>query len=261
MPASPYAVGVLGARHIAGHLVGRLARDPERKIVLSPRNDEHARAFADQFPNVGVARDDVALVGEVDVVLLATRATEAVDAIEGLPWHPAHTLVSLCAGLPMDALMFNAGAASLARAMPIGAAAIGESPTCLYTDVAAAREVVEEFGPVHVLADEKQFDVATVSAALYGWVHSLIEEMAVWSANQGLAPGTARALVSQTVRAAAGMVIAQPERSLPDLLEELCVPGGATELGLQTLQDVRAFEYWQRASQAVLDELRSAGDV
>ncbi|MDH3712621.1 MAG: NAD(P)-binding domain-containing protein [Gammaproteobacteria bacterium] len=261
MPDSPSAVGVLGTRHIAGHLVERLARNPRRKVVLSPRNGQHARTFADQNTNVSVARDDAALVSEVDVVLLATRASTGADAIEGLPWHPAHTLVSLCAGLPMDALMFNAGAATLARAMPISAAAIGESPTCLYPDVAAAREVVEEFGPVHVLADEAQFDIATVSAAFYGWVHSLIEEMAVWSANQGLPPGTARALVSQTVRAAAGMVIAQPERSLPELLEELCAPGGITELGLQTLQDVRAFEYWQRASQAVLDELRSAGDV
>ncbi len=81
--------------------------------------------------------------------------------------------------------------------------------------------------------------------------------MALWSARQGLPPATARALVSQTVRGAAGMVMAQPDRSLPELLEELSTPGGTTELGLQTLRDVRAFEYWRRACQAVLDEVRS----
>ena len=184
-------------------------------------------------------------------------ATQAAETIAGLPWHPAHTLVSLCAGLPIDALMFNAGAATLARATPITAAAIGESPTCLYPDVAPAREVLQELGPVHVLAEESQIDVACVSAALYGWVYSLIEEMALWSAHQGLPPATARTLVSQAVRASAGMVIAQPERSLPELLEELSPPGGITELGLQTLRDVRAFEYWQRACQAVLDEINT----
>lgn len=260
MADTPNAVGVLGVGHLAGHLVPRLALDPARRIVVSPRNEERARALAARHANVTVARDNAALVGEVDVVLLATRSQAAAAAIKGLPWHPAHTLVSLCAGVPLDALMFNAGAATLARAMPITAAAIGESPTCLFPDVAAAREVVQAFGPVHALADEAQFDVASVSAAFYGWVHSLIQEMALWSATQGLPPAASRALVSQTVRAAAGMVIAQPERSLPDLLEELCTPGGITELGLQTLQDVRAFEYWQRASQAVLDQIRSARD-
>ncbi|MDH3450877.1 MAG: NAD(P)-binding domain-containing protein [Gammaproteobacteria bacterium] len=258
MPDAPHAVGILGVGHLAVYLAPRLAQNPRRKIVLSPRNDEHARRLAGAHANISVARDNTALVGEVDVVLLATRPAAAIEAIEGLPWHPAHTLVSLCAGVPLDALMFNAGAATLARAMPITAAAIGESPTCLYPDVAPAREVLRALGPVHVLADEAQFDVASVSAAFYGWVHSLIEEMAVWSARQGLPPATARALVSQTVRAAAGMVIAQPQRSLPELLEELCTPGGITELGLQTLQDVRAFEYWERASQAVLDEIRTA---
>ncbi len=257
MPGTARAVGILGLGHLPLYLAPRLAQNPQRRVVLAPRSDEHARRLSDAHANISVARDNAALVGEVDVVLLSTPATEAAETIAGLPWHPAHTLVSLCAGLAIDALMFNAGAATLARATPITAAAIGESPTCLYPDIAPAREVLQELGPVHVLTDESQIDVACVSAAFYGWMFSLIEEMARWSARQGLPPATARALVSQTVRGAAGMVSAQPERSLPELLEELCTPGGITELGLQTLRDVRAFEYWQRACQAVLDEINN----
>ncbi len=151
MADAPLAVGILGVGHLPLHLASRLAQNPQRKVVLSPRNDERARRLVDAQANITVARDNAALVGEVDVVLLTAPASAAAHTIEGLPWHPAHTLVSLCAGVPIDALMFNAGAATLARAVPITAAAIGESPTCLYPDVAAAREVLQALGPVHEL--------------------------------------------------------------------------------------------------------------
>ncbi len=249
-------VAVLGVGHLAGYLVPRLAGDPRRRVVLSPRNRQRAEALAARHDNIRVARDNRALVGESDVVILATRPGQAAAAIDRLPWRPGQTLVSVCAGVRLDTLMFNAGAATLARAMPITAAALGESPTCLYPDVAAAREVLEALGPVYALEHERELDVATLSAALYGWVHGLIADMALLHAQAGLPPALARELVARTVRAAGSMVAAQPGRSLPELLDELCAPGGVTELGLQSLRDSGALEQWRRAAAQVLESLR-----
>ena len=53
------------------------------------------------------------------------------------------------------------------------------------------------------------------------------------------------------------MVMAQPEKSLPDLLDELCTPGGITELGLGVLQDRESMEAWRQAAQVVLERLHA----
>ena len=119
-------IGVLGVGHLAGYLVPRLA-DDGAQVRLSPRNEERAGALAQRFDNVTVSADNTALVKDSDVVLLTTRPDQALSAIEGLPWRPGHVLISCCAGVGLDTLLFAAGAARLVRAMPVTAALLSRS--------------------------------------------------------------------------------------------------------------------------------------
>ena len=251
-------VGVLGVGSLAGYLVPRLARTANDRVLLSSRNEERAAQLAARFDNVEVSADNTALVNDSDIVLLTTRPDQAREAIEGLTWHPGHVLVSCCAGVTLSTLMFAAGAARLVRAMPVTAAVLGQSPTCMYPEQIEARTVLERLGDVHVLREEADFEIASVTAAYYGWVHVLITEMSRELAAAGLSPALARRLVAQITGAAAAMVIAREGEGLPALIEELCTPGGITALGLTTLEDRRALDAWKQASRVVLERLRES---
>lgn len=252
-------VGILGVGRLAEFLVAGLVREPgPPPLTLSPRNRERARRLAERH-DLAVARDNAALVAASDLVLLATRPADAPAAADGLPWRPDHTLVSLCAGLPLAALAPHAGSAALARAMPVSAAVIGESPTALYPDLAPARAVLSRLGPVLALPDEPAFEAASVMAAAYGWLHALAAELTGWAAEAGVEPATARALTAGMMRAAAGMVAAQPDLSFEDMLEELATPGGVTALGLERLGERDALAAWREACEAVLARVRERG--
>ena len=251
-----HRVGILGVGHLAEYLVPGLLRGMEAsRLVLSPRNSRKSAALAERY-GVAVALGNGALVEACDLVLLATRRNQAVDAVSGLPWREDQVLVSVCAGVGLAELAPIAGKAGLARAMPIAAAALGESPTCLFPDLAMARAVLTPLGPLLAMPDEATFETACVSAAFYGWVHALIGETTDWAEAAGVPAPLARELIAQTARGAAAMVCAHPDRPIEAMTRELCTPGGITQAGLDLLRGREAFAAWREACDAALARMR-----
>lgn len=246
--------GFLGVGHLAEALIeGALASGlPARELVLSPRG--RAESVAKRF-GLTVAADNAALVAAASVVVLGVRPAQARAALEGLPWRADQVIVSCCAGLAIADLADAAAPARVMRAMPLTAAAIGASPIPVHPDLAAARPLLDRLGTVAALASEADFEVATVSAAVYGWVQHLVGRSTAWSAARGLDPALARRLTALTF-VAAGRVLAERDAPIEDLLAELATPGGITELGLSVLADHDVSGAWDAAQAAVLDRLR-----
>ena len=253
-------VGILGVGRLAEFLVAGLCRNEDGpQILLSHRNAARAGRLAEAY-GLTIAGDNGELVAASDLVLLATRPDQAEAAVAGLPWRSDRLLVSLCAGVPLAALAPHCRAATLARAMPISAAMIGESPTCLYPDLAPARALFSRLGPVIALPDEAAFETASVLGAYYGWVHALIGTVADWTTAAGVDAATARDLTAHLTRAAADMVRHQPDLTFAEIIAELATPGGITALGLGILGDRAALEAWQAACEAVLARFRAGAE-
>ena len=248
-------VAFLGVGHLAGAMIEGILREgrPPFAIGLSPRGlgPELARRHG-----LDLAADNAGLVAGADLVVLAVRPRDAVGAVSGLPWRADHLLVSACAGVPITSLAVAARRARVMRIMPLTAAAIGASPTVVFPDLAEARPLLSRLGSVIPLSGEADFETATVSAAIYGWAQSLIGIGCAWSADRGLAPGTARRLAAETF-VAAGRMIAERDEGLDDLLASLVTPGGITERGLEVLEDAGVADGWRAACDAVLAKLTS----
>jgi pyrroline-5-carboxylate reductase len=246
--------GVLGVGHLADAVLRGLMRaglSPD-ELLLSPRGlaAELHRAYG-----IPLARDNADLVTRSSVVLLAVRPADAPDALHGLPWRPDHVVVSACAGVSAERLRAAAAPARIVRIMPLTAAQIGASPTVVFPDDPAIRPLLDPLGPVVAVDSEEAFEVATVHAAIYGWVQDLIGRSAEWSGRQGLAPEAARRLSALTFVAAGRLVDEQPE-PVPELLRSLVTPGGITELGLGVLKERGATDAWTAACDAVLARLQ-----
>ena len=249
-------VGVLGVGHLTTHVVhGFAAGAAPFDILLSPRNAELAADLSTKF-GLEIAVDNTALVQRSDVVLIGVRQFQAADVVRGLPWRADHTVVSLCAGLALSELAPHVAGAALVRAMPIIAAHYGESPTCVFPENAAALDVLSRCGSTIVLRSEDEFDAASVSACYSSWVLGVMERMTTWSETAGLAPDTARQIVTEMTRAAAIMARERTDGSIGDLIDELATPRSFTEIGYERLQTEDAFTPWNDTAELVFGKLR-----
>lgn len=249
-------IGILGVGHLGKILAEALLRagHPPQDLLLAPRGK--SRTLAEAHGMV-LAESSADLVARADLVLLAVRPRDAVAAVEGLPWRAGQMLVSACAGVPLAVLraLLPPGVA-LHRIMPLTAASLGASPTTLFPPDAGLERLLAAFGPVIVLGSEAQFETATVSAAVYGWVQRLVQLTADWSEARGMAPEAARQLVALTT-VAAGRNIADNPQPMPQLMAALVTPGGITERGLEVLEQGGALQSWLAACQAVQARLEA----
>ncbi len=247
-------IGLLGAGHLAGFIVEGLVRAgvPRERIALSPRG--RASEIAGGH-GVALAPDNRGLAEWADVLFLTVRPGQAVPALSGLPFREGQTVVSCCAGVALAALSEAARPATVVRAMPISAAAVGASPTVLFPDDGAAREVLSTLGDVIVLPAEDLMEAASVDAAVYGWVHALIGATAEWTRARGVGEAEARRLAAGTFAAAARMVAARPDQPVSEMLRALATPGGITATGLGVLAAGDFLGQWERAMDAAQGRL------
>lgn len=253
-------IGILGAGHLISYLVPGMLRGPEKPdFLLSPRNHQIAQTLA-QDHALKIAASNAELVDACDVVIVAVRPMQINDALEGLAWRADQTIISLCAGVSIAEISLHTHGAAITRALPVTAARFGESPTALYPECNIARSLFAPCGPIVVLENEDQFDAASMFGAYYGWIQHLIGEMTGWATANGLHPGAARLLASQMTRAAATTVRDTPEKKIDALVEELCLPGSITGLGLDSLKRAEAFKAWHQAGNSVLQQLKSSND-
>ncbi len=245
-------LGIIGVGHLAEALLKGLARHGAPDVILSPRGKGPALARA---MGLDLAADNEALVRESDAVLLAVRPADAPEALAGLPWRQDQLLLSACAGVPIAALARAAPPVQVIRLMPILAAQYGASPTLVYPMQPALAPLLDAWGSSIALDDEAQFETATTSAAIFGWVQALIGASADWSAANGLPERQARRLQAETFRAAA-IMLRESDTPVPELLDSIATPGGITEAGLSHLRGAGVEDAWREACALVLRRLR-----
>jgi pyrroline-5-carboxylate reductase len=225
----------------------------DRSSILLGQRGSRREAMEQAF-GLDVAGDNSEPVERCDIVMLCVPPSQAIAAVRGLEWRDGQLVVSVCAGVRRGLIEAEVGAAEVVRAMPISAAALCASPTPIYPDEPRARAIFAHLGSVLPIETEQQFEVATIDAAVYGWVHDLIRLTADASVARGLDPATARLLAARTFAAAAGMV-GDSRAPIADMVSALSTPGGITEAGLKVLAEHGHGSAWEAACEEVWRKL------
>jgi len=246
-------LGIIGVGHLAGSILKGLLRAGTKPsdICLSPRGHGPELARRHGFE---LAEDNNALVDQSDLILLSVRPADAVDAVSDLPWRGGQVVMSACAGVSTDQLSQPVAPARVVRIMPITASELGASPTVVYPALPETAPFLDAIGQTIALSSEEQFETATVSAAIYGWVQELIRVGVDWSVDHGLDPVAARQLVTQTF-VASGRVQGELDGTMSEILSALLTPGGITEAGLDHLGRNNMQTAWTGACDVVLNKL------
>lgn len=243
-------IGIIGVGHLAGYLVDGLMRSqtPPR-IILSPRGTENAKRLSRQY-GLSIATTNAEVVEQSDVVLLATRPMDLLEVASGLPWRSGQTAISVAMGVALSGLSRTVAPATAVRTLPVTAAKIAESPTCLYPENPVARQIFESLGSVHSFDDEQSFNLGSMQGVVFSVFHAGIHAVAEWFENNGLEPDTARSLSAAAFRATCGMVAAHPDDDLGTMINDYAIDGSLTLITLDKLKEHGGLSAWSTALDA-----------
>ena len=238
--------GNLGGAVAAGLVAsGAVALDDLRCVTRTPEGAARLRARAG-LADLAVTHDAATAVADAQVVMLGVKPYAIEELIVELTPHlaPGVILVSLAAGVPLDALSAAAPAGAqvvrlmtntpveLRRSVSLIAAAPDVDAAALATVVTLANAL----GTTHLL-DESLFDAGTALAGSGpAYVFLLVELLRDAGVGLGLDADAALAMARGTLDGAAALLTASDEDPAA-LRRAVTSPGGMTAAAVAAFED------------------------
>ena len=246
--------GFIGAGNMAGAIVdGLVASGHSGDTAVWSAHDSAAALAARTGVRLALSAEELA--GTSNVVILAVKPhviPVVLAPLQEILATQEPLVVSVAAGLTTTRLeSLLPDGTRVVRAMPNMAAAVRESMTALTAGTAASEEDLEltaslmgRVGRTMVL-DEKDFSAFTALAGSSpAFIFTFIEALARGGVDAGLPKARAVEIVTQALLGSASMVRREAERraedgtgrTLADLLDTACSPGGTTVAGLIAME-------------------------
>lgn len=189
-------------------------------------------------------------ISTADLIILATKPKDAQAAMTAIvPYIQSHTAVlSVLAGIGMEAISATLGNRPIARAMPNTSATIGMSAT----GIAFNKEVTSELKTIYInllnavgivaeVEEEQLHAITALSGSGPAYIYYLLEAFEKVGTELGIEQDIVRSLMVQTIAGSAAMLHSlQAEPS--DLRRKVTSPGGTTEAGISALEKHHFFE-------------------
>ena len=245
--ASQISIGLIGAGNMAYSLLSGLIQQghtPQQLWIADP-NAERCGQLAARW-SVQVAADNIDLVKQVDLVILAVKPAQLAQVCQqisaGIGKHSL--IVSIAAGIDCAALTGWLGpAVTLVRAMPNTPAQVQKGVTGLFAPKPLAEPYTHWVGYLfdavgsHLWLDDEQLmhAVTAVSGSGPAYCFYIIEQLLCGAQQLGLNEAQARQLLIDTF-AGSTALLRHSDLSPAQLRQQVCSPGGTTERALQALQ-------------------------
>lgn len=249
--------GKMGSAIVAG----LLAADPGREIVIVVREGSDSTELSSRFPSVRVT----SRVEPSDGVILSVKPKDALEAAQMASSAGAKRLLSVAAGITLDALQAAAGPnVAVIRSMPNLGAQLRKSatgycaaPSVSDADIAWAESLLQPVG-IAVRVDEPQMDAVTgVSGSGIAFILLVLEALIDAGQAEGLSPADSRRLAIATLDGAAA--VAMGGESPAQVRARITTPNGTTAAGLAVMEDLGVRRMFKDAVAAAAARSREMG--
>jgi pyrroline-5-carboxylate reductase len=246
---NPVTLAFIGGGNMASSLIGGLIENgfPASSIRVADPIEQTRSSLAQRF-NVSTFAENEAAIDGADVVILAVKPQQLKSVTQSLAphWQPDALLISIAAGIRMDAIERWLGQpnASIVRAMPntpslvrAGATGLCANAHVTHTQHELAESILRAVGLAIWVSDEQQMDAVTaVSGSGPAYFFLILEAMQAAGVELGLSEENARLLSLETAFGAAKMAL-ESDESAAVLRQRVTSPGGTTEQALNTFNE------------------------
>jgi pyrroline-5-carboxylate reductase len=246
---NPVTLAFIGGGNMASSLIGGLIENgfPASSIRVADPIEQTRSSITQRF-NVSTFAENETAIDGADVVILAVKPQQLKSVTQSLAphWQPDALLISIAAGIRMDAIERWLGQpnASIVRAMPntpslvrAGATGLCANAHVTHTQHELAESILRAVGLAIWVSDEQQMDAVTaVSGSGPAYFFLILEAMQSAGVELGLSEENARLLSLETAFGAAKMAL-ESDESAAVLRQRVTSPGGTTEQALNTFNE------------------------
>ena len=212
-------------------------------ITVTKRNIgdiEHLRETG-----INITADNVKAVHEADIIIIAVKPYNLTGVLEEIKDHlvpDRHMVISVTTGVKISDIQEISGKKiPVFRAMPNISAGVGKSVTCICgsksgeKDIQTVKFLFDMIG-TSMIIDEDLMESATILGACgVAYVLRFIRAMIQGGIQIGFDASTASAIVNQTVKGAAELLIAGHQH--PEFeIDKVTTPKGCTIVGLNEME-------------------------
>lgn len=235
------------ARALVGGMLQKNVLEAAQLTVVAPSTATQDW-WTDQYPGCRALPGSMGASGvnafdECEIVLLAIKPHLIAPVLSDADADfQGKLIISVAAGIPIEAIARGAGHARVVRVMPNTPSLVGEGAAAFCTgegvsekDLQWVETMLASVGYVARVREDQLDAVTGVSGSGPAYVFLMIEALADGAVAAGLPRATALDLAVQTVRGAASMVRDTGEH--PGVLKDkVCSPGGTTIAAMRVLE-------------------------
>ena len=254
-------LGFVGTGVITGAIIKGLAISDlkEWPILVSPRSRERAEELAATFASVQVAADNQAVVDASDMVFLAIRPQIAPEVIRTLAFRDGQTVVSLVAGLSIEAMAGLIDAkVSITRTIPLPSVERRACVTPIMPPNSDVAEVFNALGSTIQISDAQLFDGYVTGSAVMATYFGMIEIAVNWMQKHGLNRADADTYLRNLYSNLGDTLRENPDLPLDTLRSEHATVGGLNELVYDRFLAAGGGGAFENGLDAVLHRVRKA---
>ena len=239
-------VSIIGCGNIGLSLLQGFLKEgiiPAGNITVTRRNIQELAYL--QEKGVRITNDNVAAVKDSRLILIAVKPYNIVEVLEEIKAcldPKQHVLISVTAGTTLtqiqDVIRISM---PVFRAMPNISASVGKSVSCIChnnegrKDVGSVKALFDNLGTTMTIEEELMQSATILGACGIAYVLRFIRAMIQGGIQIGFDAKTASAIVNQTVKGAAELLIERKEH--PEFeIDKVTTPKGCTIVGLNEME-------------------------
>lgn len=237
-------IGCIGCGTMGSSLIKSMLKVcSNENIFISTKHPENAKKIASEN-KINACDSNLDLAQKADYIFLAVKPAyicEVLSQIESA--LNGKIIISMAAGININTLSksFNALPKALIRIMPNLPATVGEAMTALCTEcddkeiIETVKTLLSTAGRVEQVEEKLMDGVTAISGSGPAYGFLFIEALADAAVKFGIPRKQAYVYAAQTLKGAASMAL-EDERSISQLKDAVCSPGGTTIEGVISLE-------------------------
>ena len=239
-------ISIVGCGNIGLSLLQGLLKDetiPAKNITVTRRNIQELARLKEY--GVRFTTDNIRAIKESNLIVIAVKPYDIVNILEEIKdqLNPKkHILISVTAGVTISLIQdVVRNSIPVFRAMPNISASVGKSVSCICyngantKDIESVKSFFDIIGTTMIIDEELMQSATILGACGIAYVLRFIRAMIQGGIQIGFDARTASAIVNQTVKGAADLLIERHEH--PEFeIDKVTTPKGCTIVGLNEME-------------------------
>ncbi|MGB1361225.1 MAG: pyrroline-5-carboxylate reductase family protein [Alphaproteobacteria bacterium] len=246
-------IGFIGIGMFADYTIKGMRNGGVNDVFyLSPRGKANAESLASSH-NCEVLSSNQAVIDACDVIIMCVRPESYDEMAAEINVPAGKVIISAMAGITVEKLQSTLNVNdNIFRTLPVCCSEAGEGLVPVYpAGNDTVNNILKPLGKVLELAQEDEFNGATIASCINGSFYYLYDTMIEWFVKQGYDEEMAKAFVFENLSGTIAYAKLQSDKTLKQVGDSIATEGTYTLEGYKAMKDAGGLDGWNVGLDAI----------